>query len=91
MGKQGREGSEDVMKHPGPWKPLGGTGYIVDANNELVCHVSDSDDPETRAILTHAAEMWEALRSNMSDINDEGDALIRKIEREIAAEKGDGT
>ena len=48
-----------MSKHPGPWK-LFDSGNLYDATRTLVCTVM-TDDPEARAVLLHAAEMWEAL------------------------------
>lgn len=72
------------MKHPGPWTVE--LDYVWDANEEVVCSLPD--DPETRAILTHAAEMW-AVHQGSEDIGSR--LLVDKIEAEIAAAKGDGT
>lgn len=49
-----------MSKHPGPWT-ITDSGYMLDANGTGIAHVY-TDDPETRAVLLHAAEMWEALR-----------------------------
>lgn len=81
-----------TMKHPGPWTVDQSGGYIVDANGVDVARV-DTPDPETRAILTHAAELWKELREihecrgNIPACCD----LVDKISAEIAAAKGDGT
>ncbi len=50
---------QDAMKHPGPWT-IPGLYAMQDANGAPVADVLTLD-PETRAILTHAAEMWEAM------------------------------
>jgi hypothetical protein len=83
-----------TSKHPGPWT-LKMSGDIVDNNGNIVCTVA-SRDPETRALLLHAAEMFAALKrlSNTDHAKREGiDAelsccdLVDKIESEIAARK----
>ena len=79
------------MKHPGPWTVA--EHYLWDANDEIVCSLPD--DPEARAILTHAAEMWEVLKSvgDVDRITPHGVlyVFVDKINAEIAAAKGDGT
>jgi hypothetical protein len=80
----------EPSKHPGPWT-LKMSGDVVDNNGNIVCTVA-SRDPETRAILLHAAEMFAALRdfidcgrSDFDDAQIHYSALLAKIEDEIAA------
>lgn len=49
-----------MSKHPGPWW-LHHWGQLRDADSTLICS-SVTDDPETRAILLHAREMFDELR-----------------------------
>ena len=81
------------MKHPGPWKQ-GALGFIRDANGKAVCSMKTLDH-ETRAILTHAAEMFATLKAIWESdtfgldgaVNNAGE-LLKKMEAEIAAAKG---
>ena len=85
------------MRHPGPWKLDETTGFIIDANGADVCDAWVTDDPETRAILTRAAEMWEAVQV-VASVEPGTPAhrladrmlcvLANKISAEIAAAKG---
>lgn len=88
---------QDAVKHPGPWK-LGALSYIRTPDCKQIARIL-TDDPETRAILTHAAEMWEAVQG-VASVEPGTPAhrladrmlcvLANKIESEIAAAKGDG-
>jgi hypothetical protein len=80
-----------MSKHPTPWTFVG--GILQDRDENAIAQVY-TDDPETRAVLLHAAEMWEALkafRDNSSADSDECtvalDELTDEIESEIAARK----
>jgi hypothetical protein len=86
-----------AMKHPGPWTVTDDIAKDASGESVFYCY---TDDPETRAILTHAAEMWEELQDVTSvepgtSVHRQADKsccdLVRKIESEIAAAKGDGT
>ena len=98
MGKQDREGSEDAVKHPGPWF-LDSMRLLMDDNDDVFARV-ETDDPETRVILTRAAEMWEAIQE-VASVGIDTPAyrtadkklclLANKINAEIAAAKGVGT
>ena len=81
-----------MSKHPGPWTfhPF---GNIHDSNRELVCG-SVTGDHETRAVLLHAAEMWQALQRFAETpvdskagraVDRELCLLVSKIESEITA------
>jgi hypothetical protein len=54
-----------MSKHPGPWACDATGTCIIDANGLDVAEFA-TDDPETRAVLPHAAEMFAALRSVVS-------------------------
>lgn len=82
-----------MSKHQTPWTYEESTGFVTDANDVGIFRVH-TRDPETRAVLLHAAEMWEALkafRDNSSADSDECtvalDELTDEIESEIAARK----
>lgn len=51
-----------MSKHPGPWylDCSDGISYVFDAYGRSVC--ATTADPETRAILLHAREMFDELR-----------------------------
>lgn len=80
-----------MSKHPTPWY-LEGMGYLLDANDDILARL-DTDDPETRAVLLHAGDMFAALQEfeNSTPGGDDGEAaeeklcnLTDKIEAEIA-------
>ena len=52
------------MKHPTPWTINPHTLQMSDADGIGIGMCMDvTTDPEARAILAHAAEMWEALHA----------------------------
>jgi hypothetical protein len=73
-----------MSKHPGPWAM--NEWHLYDADRTIVCEVR-TDDPETRAVLPHAAEMFAVLKSiRHGNAFDQGAAfwLVDAIEAEIA-------
>jgi hypothetical protein len=80
-----------MSKCPTPWTFVG--GILQDRDENAIAQVY-TDDPETRAVLLHAGEMWKALNELTSvepgsAAHRHADAkcceLARKIEAEIAA------
>jgi len=85
-----------MSKHPGPWALIEGNGHVRIVDNapspEGICDVT-TRDPETRAVLLHAAEMWEEFKRS-AEVNGTYDIrwaravdICRKIEAEIAEER----
>ena len=80
-----------MSRHPGPWA-LKMSGEVIDDDGAIVFKVATTD-PEARAVLLHAAEMWEQLK-NICSLSSERHyqnavdhmiELLRKIEAEISA------
>lgn len=81
-----------MSKHPGPWT-ITKSGFVQDATEDGVAQIY-TDDPETRAVLLHAAEMWDTLKklrackAGVTVAVGVCDSLVDEIESEIAAGKG---
>lgn len=81
-----------MSKHPVPWGFDSKLGIIRDAHGCMIARV-DTPDPETRAVLLHAAEKFAMLRDlvgvsgdfQLEECQEEASELLTKIEAEIAA------